>query len=670
MSIKIAETAGFCYGVKRAVDEVYRLAENKKTATLGELIHNKQVIADLAERGVRVYHSPEDFPKDTAAVIRTHGVGSDVIAGLEKNNIDIIDLTCPFVAKIHKIAGEHYRQGYTIVIVGDKEHPEVKGINGHCEYNAVILYDPDDVPYIKNLSGKKICIVAQTTINREKFVKAVEYIKRAEPSALVFDTICNATKERQTEAQKLSSESDIMIVVGGKHSSNTRKLYEISAKNCPQTFSIETFEDMPQNVIYKNKKIGITAGASTPRCIIEEVYTKMEEKMNSQEEQFAELLEQHSLKTLNTGDIVTGKVAEIKGNEVVVDLGFKSDGIITLDNLTDDSNAKPEDLVKVGDDIKVYVVGVNDAEGKVVLSRKKVAAMENWKKLEEAYEAKSILEGKITTVVKGGVMVATNGSSIFVPARQVSERFVSDLQTLINNDVRLRIIDFDKNKRRVIGSVRSVLEDERKAREEAFWSAAEAGKEYTGAVKSITNFGAFVDLGGVDGLVHISELSWNKIKHPSEVVKEGDVLTVYIKDMDRETKKISLGYKKQEDNPWVIAQNKYNINDVIDVKIVRMMPFGAFAEILPGVDGLIHISQIADRRIGKPEDVLQTGQTVTVKITDINWENKKISLSIRALIQAEADAADAAAADMPEAVPVEIPTAEEETPASEDKTDE
>lgn len=631
MSITIAETAGFCYGVKRAVDEVYKLAEIKKIATLGELIHNKQVVAELEDMGVFSYNSPSDIPKDHAAVIRTHGVGKDIAQQLK--NHEVIDLTCPFVAKIHDIVQKHFNDGYSVIIIGDKNHPEVIGINGYCNYQALIVYD--DFAAFENFdfNNKKICAVAQTTINREKFTAAADFIKKSAPSALIFDTICGATKQRQSEAEKLSAQSDIMIVAGGNHSSNTRKLYEISKKNCPQTFSIETFEDLPQNVIYKNKKIGITAGASTPRCIIEEVYKKMEEKMNSHEDQqFAELLDQQALKTLNTGDIVTGTVAEIKGNEVIVDLGFKSDGIITLDNLTDEVGAKPEDLVKIGQDIEVFVVNVNDAEGKVLLSRKKVAAMENWKKLEAAFEEKTILEGKITRVVKGGVIVNSNGSNVFIPARQVAERFVSDLQTLVNNVVKFRIIDLDKSKKRVVGSVRSILEEERKAKEDAFWNSAEVGKEYTGAVKSITNFGAFVDLGGVDGLVHISELSWNKIKHPSEIVKEGDMLKVYIKDMDKESKKISLGYKKQEDNPWVIAQNKYNIDDVISVKIVRMMPFGAFAEIIPGVDGLIHISQIADKRIGKPEDVLEIGQTVSVKITDINWENKKISLSIRALI--------------------------------------
>lgn len=641
MSIETAKTAGFCYGVRRAVDEVYKLAKTKKIATLGELIHNKQVVSELERMGVSAYDAPGDIPDGYAAVIRTHGVGDDVVRQLCGH--EVIDLTCPFVAKIHNIVHEHFVKGYSIIIIGDKYHPEVTGINGHCDYQAFIVYDSLDDLYKFDFEDKKICVVAQTTINREKFTAAVDIIKEYSPSALIFDTICGATKQRQAETAELSAKSDIMLVVGGNHSSNTRKLYEISRRRCPQTFSIETFEDLPQNVIYKNKKIGITAGASTPGCIIEEVYKKMEEKMNAQEEQFAELLEQQSLKTLNTGDIVTGTVAEIKGNEVIVDLGFKSDGIITLDNLTDEGGARPEDLLKVGQEIEVFVVNVNDAEGKVLLSRKKVVEKKNWEKLEVDFKEKTVLEGKITKVVKGGVMVSSKEGPVFIPARQAAERFVSDLQTLVNNEVKFRIIDLkrEKNRTRVVGSVRVILEEERKIREEAFWNSAEVGKEYTGAVKSITNFGVFVDLGGVDGLVHISELSWNKIKHPSEIVQEGDMLSVYIKDMDKESKKISLGYKKQEDNPWVIAQSKYNVDDVIPVKIVRMMPFGAFAEIIPGVDGLIHISQIANKRIGKPEDVLQVGQIVDVKITDINWDNRKISLSIRALIPSDAETPEA-----------------------------
>ena len=626
--INVAKTAGFCYGVKRAVDDVYKEIENgKKIATLGPLIHNRQVIEDLASKGVYAYDSIEDIPSDHTVVIRAHGVPRAVYDKM--NGREYIDLTCPFVAKIHKIVSKHHKEGYQIIIVGDKNHPEVIGINGWCDNKAVIINDVKS-EIDGNLASKDICIVAQTTINRDFFGEIVQNVKKTCKSTLVFDTICSATKDRQEEADKLSRNSDMMIVIGGKESSNTRKLFEISKRNCKHTYHIETFEDLPQEKTYN--KIGITAGASTPGSIIEEVVKAMSENLKN-EENFAELFAQYESKTLNNGDIVEGTVVEVRNNEVIVDLGgFKYNGQLAADQLTDDPALKPSDVVKEGDTIKVYVVGVNDAEGKVVLSRKKLVAMESWNKIKEAYESGETLEGKIIKAVKGGVIALTDGSQVFIPARQASGRFVQDLQSLVGTTVNYKIIEIDERRRRVIGSVRVILEAARKEKEEKFWAEAEVGKKYQGTVKSLTSFGAFVDIGGVDGLVHISKLSWNKIKHPSEVVKEGDVLDVYIKDLNRETKKISLGFKKIEDNPWTIAQSKINVGDVVKCKIVRMMPFGAFAEIMPNVDGLIHISQIADRRIGKPEDVLTIGEEVEAKVTDLNWDEKKISLSIRALI--------------------------------------
>ncbi len=626
--IKVAKTAGFCYGVKRAVDGVYREIENgKKIATLGHLIHNRQVIEDLERKGVYSYDSVSDIPEDYTVVIRAHGVAKSVYENM--GGREYIDLTCPFVSKIHKIVSEHHKKGYKIVIVGDKNHPEVIGINGWCCGNAIIINDKN-YEIDENLREKDICIVAQTTINKEFFGEIVQNIKKTCKSTLVFDTICSATKDRQKEAAELSEISDMMIVIGGRESSNTRKLYEISKRSCSETYHIETFEDLPQTKTYN--KIGITAGASTPGGIIEEVVKAMSENLKN-EENFAELFEQYESKTLNNGDIVEGTVVEVRNNEVIVDLGgFKYNGQLAADQLTDDPALKPSDVVKEGETIKVYVVGVNDGEGKVVLSRKKLVAMESWNKIKAAYESGETLEGKIIKAVKGGVIALTDGSQVFIPARQASGRFVQDLQSLVGTTVNYKIIEIDERRKRVIGSVRVILEAARKEREEKFWSEVEVGKKYQGTVKSLTSFGAFVDIGGVDGLVHISELSWNKIKHPSEVVKEGDVLDVYIKDLNTETKKISLGFKKIEDNPWTIAQSKINIGDVVKCKIVRMMPFGAFAEIMPNVDGLIHISQIADRRIGKPEDVLTIGEEVEAKVTDLNWEEKKISLSIRALI--------------------------------------
>ena len=626
--IRVAKTAGFCYGVKRAVDGVYKEIESgKRLATLGHLIHNRQVIEELEARGVKSYDTVSEIPAGCAVVIRAHGVGEDVYK--EIGDRECIDLTCPFVSKIHRIVSEHYKKGYKIVIVGDKNHPEVIGINGHCGDDALII---NDVNYKIDpaLCEKDLCIVAQTTINRDFFGEIVQNIKKTCKSTLVFDTICSATKDRQKEADELSRDSDMMIVIGGAESSNTRKLFGISKANCPLTYHVETADDLPAEKTYN--KIGITAGASTPRGIIEEVVKAMSENTKN-EENFAELFEQYESKSLNNGDIIDGTVVEVRSNEVIVDLGgFKYNGQLAADQLTDDPALKPSDVVKEGDTIKVYVVGVNDGEGKVVLSRKKLVAMESWNKIKAAYEEGKILEGKIIKAVKGGVIALTEGSQVFIPARQAAGRFVQDLQSLVGTTVEYKIIEIDERRKRVIGSVRVLLEAERKEKEEKFWAEAEVGKRYQGVVKSLTSFGAFVDIGGVDGLVHISELSWNRIKHPSEVCKEGDVLDVYIKDINPETKKISLGFKKVEDNPWTIAQEKIHVGDVIKVKIVRMLPFGAFAEIMPNVDGLIHISQIADRKIGKPEDVLSIGEEVEVKVTDANWEDKKISLSIRALI--------------------------------------
>ena len=670
MSIEIAKTAGFCYGVKRAVQKTYEAIseENGKIVTLGNLIHNRGVVADLESHGVFSYETPEEIPEDATVIIRTHGVKKSVIEALSGHKI--IELTCPFVSKIHKIAEEHFEKGYKIVIVGDKNHPEVIGINGWCGDDAIITYD-QSFKMPPEFEEKPICIVAQTTINRNVFVQIVQNIKNACKTVVVFDTICGATKDRQSEAYELSARSDIMFVIGSKESSNTGKLYKIASENCSETYFIENSRDIPKDLHIKNKKIGITAGASTPARTIEEVFTEMEEKIRN-EESFAELFEKYGTKTLNNGDIVDATVVEIRNNEVIVDLGgFKYNGQLAVDQLSDDPYLKATDIVKVGDTIKVYVVGVNDAEGKVVLSRKKVVAMESWNKMKEAFENKTVLEGKIIKAVRGGVIALSDDMQIFIPARQVSLRYIQNLDMLLGNIVKIRLIEMDERRRRAIGSVRVLLEEEKKAAEDKFWQEAEIGKEYSGVVKSVTSFGAFVDLGGIDGLVHVSELSWNRIKHPSEVVSEGDVLKVYIKDINPETKKISLGYKKAEDNPWVIAKAKINLGDVVKCKIVRMMPFGAFAEIMPNIDGLIHISQIADRKIGKPEDVLSIGQEVEAKVVALDWDLNKISLSIRALIaplvtEEKAEEEPAQAEPQEEVVPVDVEKFIEEEKAKEE----
>lgn len=657
--ITVAKTAGFCYGVKRAVDEVSALADKgEKITTLGALIHNNHVISELEKKGVKVCENVSQIENDRLVVIRAHGVPKSTVEEIEERNLRYLDLTCPFVKKIHNIVDEHYSNGYKIIIVGDRKHPEVIGINGQCNNEALIINSPDDkIPddFVKN----KVCIVAQTTTNKNIFGEIVQNIKNTCQTPIFFDTICSATKQRQDEAKIIAENSDIMFVIGGAHSSNSQKLFDIAKSVCPESYFIENFEDIPQNIYLKKRKIGITAGASTPGSIIEEVFTTMDEKIKN-EENFAELFEQYESKTLSNGDIIEGTVVEVRGNEVIVDLGgFKYNGQLSVDNLTDDPYKKASELVKEGDKITVYVVGVNDAEGKVVLSRKKLVAIESWNKIKAAYENGDVLTAKIIKVVKGGVVALAESYQIFIPAKQISLKYIQDLESLLNTEIKIKLIDIDERRKRVVGSARVILAAEKKEKEDKFWAECEVGKEYTGTVKSLTSFGAFVDIGGVDGLVHISELSWNKISHPSEIVKEGDVLQVYVKDINPETKKISLGYKKAEDNPWVIAQTKFNVGDVVKAKIVRILPFGAFAQLMPNVDGLIHISQIADRRIEKPEDVLTIGEEVDVKITDIDWDAKKISLSIRALIAppaAEEKAEEAPVEEVPadEAVPVDI----------------
>ncbi len=666
--IILAKSAGFCFGVQRAVESLEAEAALGRVSTLGPIIHNGDVVKRFESMGVYAYESPEDFPDDSKVAIRAHGVAKSVIADIEERGLAYADLTCPFVKKIHNIVAKAYDDGDKIVIIGDKNHPEVAGINGWCENNAIIALD------IPDLSGKidsddTLCVVSQTTMDRESFEKIVNYLKNSCKSVQVFDTICNATNKRQTEAGEIAAMVDMMIVIGGRNSSNTTKLTAICKKYCKNTYQIENFGDLPQDINIP-KKIGITAGASTPAAIIKEVVEKMEEMQKNSGENFAAEFEEYekSLITLNTRDIVKGTVIAVSEAGVSVNLGYKSDGFVPASEVSDDPSADIKSLVKVGDEIEAFVVRVNDVEGEVTLSMKKILAMKGAKEVEDAFETKEILEGKVTQVVNGGVIVTCKGIRVFIPASQASDRYLADLEVLVGTTANFRIIDIKKMRGRtkIVGSIKNVIEEQKTALAEQFWAGVEVGKRYQGVVKSLTKFGAFADIGGVDGLIHISELSWAKIKHPSEVVKEGDVVDVYVISFDKETGKISLGFKNADDNPWKKVE-QLTEGDVIDCKIVRIVPFGAFAEIYPGVDGLIHISQVADKRIGKVEDELMVGQHVQAKVVEIDLENKKIGLSIRALLAKEAPAEEAAEEEVVEEA-VEAPVEEapvEEAPVEE-----
>ncbi len=672
MRVEVAKTAGFCFGVDRAVSTVYRLLEKgDKVCTLGPIIHNPQIVSDLKRRGVAAVDSPAEVPPGHTLVIRSHGVPKSVTDELEGLGVPVVDATCPFVKKIHELAERSGEEGRVFLLCGDRGHPEVQGIIGHCTGPHFVVRDHGELSSLfesfPQLAKKPVAIAAQTTFRMGEWQNCLETLKKVCTNAAVFATICNATAKRQKEAEALARRCDRMIVIGGRDSSNTAKLREICGACC-ETYLIERADELP--ALDAGLRIGITAGASTPASIIKEVLATMSE-VGANEQNFEEMLEE-SLKSLNTDEKVHGVVVGISPTEVYVDVGRKQAGFIPAVELSNDPAARPEDLVKIGDEMELLIMKTNDQEGTIMLSKRRVDAMRGWDDIEKAQETQEILEGKVIEVVKGGVIVLKDAMRVFVPASQATASRGEDLEGLKGQDVKFRIIEVNRQRRRAVGSIRSVLREERKAAQEKFWEQVEEGQQFTGKVKSLTTFGAFVDLGGVDGMVHISELSWNRIKHPSEVVNVGDTVDVYVKSLDRENGKISLGYKRPEDNPWVKLENEYPVGTVCDAKIVGMTQFGAFASVIPGIDGLIHISQIADHRIEKPQDVLKVGEEVKVKITDIDFDRHRVSLSIRALLEEQKAAEDAAAAAAPaeEVVysteqPAEQPAEEPQAPAEE-----
>lgn len=651
--IEIADKAGFCFGVDRAVKIVYNIIENGgKAVTYGEIIHNETVVNELKSRGVNVINSPEEIEKleNTSVVIRSHGVGRDIYELLEARKpfgVDVCDGTCPFVARIHKIVSEKSGEGVDIIILGDKDHDEVQGIVKHCQKKPYICGNDDELREIlqkkfKNFK-KKVAIVAQTTYNIIIWEKCCRIIRSEYPEAEVFNTICSATAERQQSAVRLAEKSDLMIVIGGKRSSNTAKLFDICREHCKACILISDAgelerENIPEKLreLGENFNIGITAGASTPAYIIKEVQNHMSEiiKNNDEDFDFASALDA-SFKKIYTGQRVKGYITAVNNTEATVDIGTKQTGYIALSELTDDPTLKVSDVVKVGDEVDLIVIKINDAEGIVNLSKKKVDAMVGFDKLVKAKEEDAVLEGTVTNVVKGGVIVITEGTRVFIPASQATARRDEKLENLLKKTVKFKIIEINEQKFKAVGSIKAVLNAEKDAAKAKFWENVKVGDKFKGEVKSITNYGAFVDLGGIDGMVHISELSWNRIKHPSEVVKVGDVIEVFVKELDSESGRISLGYKKDEDNPWVKFANEYSVGDVVEAKVVSITPFGAFAQIIPGIDGLIHISQIANKKVANVKDVLSVGDVVKAKITEIDTEKKRISMSIRELLEEE-----------------------------------
>ncbi len=638
MKVLLAKSAGFCYGVRRAVELAERTTEETGGCwMLGDLIHNAHVVEDLARRGVRKAAAPDMVPEGETVLIRSHGESQEVLDALAGRGVRLVDATCPNVCRIHTLAMEAEAQGRQFILIGDPHHPETRAAASRCRH-PLVLEGAKEVDQWWEQSSKNrgipVTLAAQTTCIRELFETSCKIIKKECTNVKIFDTICNATQTRQTEAATIAAQADVMVVVGDRKSANTKHLTEICQKSCPRVYQVENAEQLSPDWFNDCSVAGLTAGASTPACIIKEVYATMSEEIRAvegKEESFEELLNQ-SFKTLNTGEKVTGIVTAITPTEVQVDVGAKQAAYIKFNELSDDPNARPEDIVKVGDEIETYIVRVNDVEGYAELSKKRLDAVKVWENIEQAVEEKIVLEGTVTEENKGGIVVSVKGVRVFVPASQSGQPRGADLSAMKGQKVQLRITEVNRARRRVVGSIRSVTDEARRAAQEEIWANIEEGKRYTGTVKSMTSYGVFVDIGGVDGMVHISELSWSRIKTPSEVCKVGDTMEVYVISFDTEKRKISLGVKDHNVDPWQVFMDKYTVGDVASVRVVKLMTFGAFAEVVPGVDGLIHISQIADRRIEKPEDVLSEGQIVDAKITAVDEERKKISLSIRALL--------------------------------------
>ncbi len=635
MSITVAKNAGFCFGVRRAMQAAQQAAtgqNSKKVFTAGPIIHNAFAVAQLESLGVFA-ETPQNIPNGATVVVRAHGITLPQLELLHSKNCEIVDATCPFVTKIHNIVQHESERGNHILIIGKPDHPEVLGIASRCNEQFTVADTWEKIEeFVVKFANKPFCAVCQTTFSKEKYVEFVKKLKNTCNYMCLFDTMCNATVVRQTEAQQQAARSDMVIVIGDEHSSNSLSLYKLCKGICPNTHFIQSAAMLDTAKPSTAKSVFITAGASVPDLIIEEVVHKMSEEMKNGQESFEELLEQ-SLKTLHTGEKVTGIVTQINATDITVDLGVKQAGYIPLTELSDEPNYVVADNIKVGDEIEAFVVRVNDVEGVIMLSKKRLDAVKNWEVLEAAVESKEALDGIVIDQNKGGVVALVKGIRVFIPASQTGLPRDASFDEMMKTTHKMRITEVNRQRRRIVGSIKAVTSEARREAQTKIWETIEEGKRYNGVVKSFTSYGAFVDIGGVDGMVHISELSWSRIKHPSEILTIGQEVEVYVIGFDTEKRKISLGYKDSSANPWTKFTETYQVDDVANVKIVKYMPFGVFAEVLPGVDGLIHISQLSDKRIAKPEDAVKIGEMVDVKIIGIDDEKKKISLSIRALLE-------------------------------------
>lgn len=632
MQLTIGKHAGFCFGVKRAVEAAFALAqEGKPCYTLGPLIHNPQAVRRLAEMGVRPIESLDEIERGTV-IIRSHGVRPEVYAECRRRGLNMVDATCPHVARVHELVERYSQTGDPVVIVGEEDHPEVVGIAGWAHGDVYIVERAEDAKKVPLLA--RALVVAQTTIRSDRFAEVSRSLKGRVQELIVEDTICRATALRQQEAAALSRQVDVMLVVGGKNSSNTRKLFETCLAHCKRSLLVESRDDIPTGYFNPRDHIGITAGASTPEWSLKEVVTRMNDMEKDQvlEQADSDFMAdvEKTLVKIRTGQTVTGTIVQITDDEVCVNIGYKSDGLMKKSDMIN------PDECKIGDEIEVEVVKVNDGEGNVVLSQRNIVNRKNWDALMEKYDAGEYVEGVGKEAVKGGLIANVMGVRAFIPASQLSQRYVEKIEEFVGKPMQLKIIEVDKQKKRIVASRKAFLVEEAAAKKKEVWEKLHEGDVVKGIVRRLTDFGAFVDIGGVDGLVHVTDLSWGRVKHPSDVVTPNQEIDVVLLSLDPERERIQLGYKQLQPRPWDVAGEKYPVGSIVEGKVVRITTFGAFVELEPGLDGLVHISQCALTRIAKVEDAVQVGQIVRVKVLSVDSEAKRISLSIREALEEEA----------------------------------
>ena len=653
IEVYLANNAGFCGGVKRAVILADKSAE-KGVYSLGPLVHNQRVVEELEKKGVVTVENIDNI-NNSKVIIRSHGIHKSIREELIENKNQIIDCVCSKVKKIYDIVEEKYAEGYNIVIYGDPKHPEIISINSYANDEAIIIQDEKD---LEKIPKGKLAIVSQTTNNEKKYKNLINLIKDiSKDEILVYNTICSATKNRQESAIELSKEVDAMIVLGGKNSSNSNKLAQVSREHCKNVYFIESIDELDFDKIKKFNKIGITAGASTPDSVIKEAVSSME---NFDNNEMMEAIES-SFKRIRRGEVVEGEVLFVNENEVMVNIGYRSDGIISKEEISNEADVDPQELFKPGDKIEVYVMKIDDGDGNVVLSHKRVKNMKVWDDIEELYKEEKRVEVEVKSVVKGGLIADLEGLKAFIPASHVSVRFQKDLSKYVSKTLLCEIIDFDKSKRKIVLSRKNVEAEELEEKKAKVYSSIHEGDIIEGTVQRLTNFGAFVDVGGVDGLIHISELSWNRVKHPSDVVSPGDKVKVLVLNVDEEKNRIALGLKQTTKKPWDVFTESVQVGDVVQGKVVNLLDFGAFVRLESGVDGLLHVSQISKEHVEKPSDKLEIGEEITVKVTDIDQDDKKISLSMKALLEPEVEETETEEVQYEEA-DEEVYEEKEETP--------